>query len=87
MNKARQRPASGAQHPPAVTSEQRHEMISIAAYYRAERRGFAPGREVDDWCVAAATIDRLLEGGTDGVTLPTTSGRIGLRNALRLLID
>ena len=41
--------------------------IAEAAYYRAERRGFAPGQEVEDWLAAekeilersrAARIDR-----------------------------
>jgi DUF2934 family protein len=27
----------------------RHAMIAEAAYYRAERRGFAPGFELEDW--------------------------------------
>lgn len=26
-----------------------HEAIALAAYFRAERRGFAPGGEFDDW--------------------------------------
>lgn len=30
-----------------------HE-IAVAAYYKAERRGFAPGRELDDWLTAEA---------------------------------
>jgi hypothetical protein len=30
--------------------------IAEAAYYRAERRGFAPGNEVDDWLAAEADI-------------------------------
>jgi hypothetical protein len=35
-------------------------MICVAAYYRAERRGFAPGQEVTDWLAAQAEVDRLL---------------------------
>ena len=31
-------------------------LISEAAYYRAERRGFAPGGEVEDWLAAEAEI-------------------------------
>jgi hypothetical protein len=31
-------------------------MISEAAYYRAQRRGFAPGSELDDWLGAEAEI-------------------------------
>jgi hypothetical protein len=32
------------------------ELVSIAAYYRAERRGFAPGGEVEDWLVAEQEV-------------------------------
>lgn len=30
--------------------------IAVAAYYRAERRGFAPGHELEDWLAAEAEI-------------------------------
>lgn len=30
----------------------RHRWISVAAYYKAERRSFVPGRELDDWLAA-----------------------------------
>lgn len=30
----------------------RHQWISEAAYYKAEARRFAPGRELDDWLAA-----------------------------------
>jgi hypothetical protein len=33
-------------------------MTAEAAYYRAERRGFAPGRELDDWLAAETEIER-----------------------------
>ncbi|MEW5882587.1 MAG: DUF2934 domain-containing protein [Pseudomonadota bacterium] len=35
-------------------------MIAQAAYYRAQRRGFAPGGELQDWLEAEAEIDRSL---------------------------
>lgn len=35
---------------------EREQMIAEAAYYRAQRRGFAPGRELDDWLAAEAEI-------------------------------
>ena len=34
----------------------RNEWIRVAAYFRAEKRGFAPGREVDDWIEAEAEV-------------------------------
>lgn len=33
-------------------SQKRHEWISVAAYFKSEKRGFAPGRELDDWLEA-----------------------------------
>lgn len=41
----------------ALTSGERLEMIRQAAYYRAERRGFATGHEAEDWLAAEAEID------------------------------
>jgi hypothetical protein len=31
-------------------------MIAEAAYYRAQRRGFAPGHELEDWLQAEAEL-------------------------------
>ncbi|MEI6545324.1 MAG: DUF2934 domain-containing protein [Methylococcales bacterium] len=31
-------------------------MVSVNAYYRAEKRGFEPGHELDDWCKAESEI-------------------------------
>lgn len=45
----------------AVTGEARHAMIAEKAYLRAERRGFAPGREAEDWLAAEAEVDVLLK--------------------------
>ena len=45
---------------PPVEPEVREIMIAEAAYYIAERRGFEPGAEVDDWLEAEAAIDELL---------------------------
>lgn len=70
-----------------VSPEQRHEMVAVAAYLRAERRGFSPGREMEDWYEAAAAVDALLENMQ---TLGVTRGdyeRVGLRNALRLWVS
>jgi Protein of unknown function (DUF2934) len=38
----------------------RETMIQEAAYFRAERRGFAHGGELDDWLAAEAEIERTL---------------------------
>jgi hypothetical protein len=37
--------------------EARRRRIAERAYGRAERRGFAPGRELDDWLAAEAEED------------------------------
>ena len=42
-----------------LTPEERRRMIAEAAYYLAERRGFAPGAELDDWLEAERSIDRM----------------------------
>lgn len=43
-----------------ATPEERLHMIQEAAYYRAEKRNFAPGHEIDDWKDAEREIDELL---------------------------
>jgi hypothetical protein len=35
-------------------------MVRVAAYFRALRRGFAPGYEVADWLEAQAEVDEIL---------------------------
>lgn len=47
----------------SVSPERRFEMISEAAYFRAERRGFAPGAESRDWLESEAEIEELLAAG------------------------
>ena len=38
--------------------EDRTERIAVAAYYKAEKRGFKNGYETQDWLEAEATIDK-----------------------------
>jgi Protein of unknown function (DUF2934) len=45
---------------PFTGPEQRVALIAEAAYFRAERRGFAPGHEAEDWLAAEAEVDALL---------------------------
>jgi len=59
--RARARKAIAAAVSAAVTPEARHAMIAEKAYLRAERRGFTPGREAEDWLAAEAEVDALLE--------------------------
>ncbi|MGA7540566.1 MAG: DUF2934 domain-containing protein [Steroidobacteraceae bacterium] len=37
----------------------RHALIAEAAYYRAQRRGFAPGHDLEDWLEAEAELTRV----------------------------
>jgi hypothetical protein len=38
---------------------QRKAMIAEAAYYRAQKRGFPAGMELDDWLAAEKEIEEL----------------------------
>ncbi|MGE5154226.1 MAG: DUF2934 domain-containing protein [Bdellovibrio bacteriovorus] len=67
-----------------VTPAERHEMVAVAAYFRAEQRGFLPGHERQDWYEAAAIIDAMLEGMRKTGATRRDYERVGLRNALRL---
>ncbi len=43
----------------SIEPEAKWLMIAEAAYYCAEKRGFEPGHELDDWLEAEARIDVL----------------------------
>jgi hypothetical protein len=43
-----------------VTDGERYLLIAEAAYYRAERRGFAPGHELEDWLDAETEVGRMV---------------------------
>jgi hypothetical protein len=60
---ARQTPAEVRAEPPELwNDETRYEWIAENAYYRAERRGFLPGYETDDWLAAERDFEaHLLE--------------------------
>jgi hypothetical protein len=46
----------------------RDEMVRVAAYFRALRRGFAPGYEVADWLEAQVEVDEII--GTAAASRP-----------------
>jgi hypothetical protein len=50
----------------ALTREGRHTLIAEKAYLRAERRGFGPGHETEDWLAAEAEVDALLKVSLGG---------------------
>lgn len=43
-----------------VGPEKRAELIAEAAYLRAEKRGFLPGHELEDWLAAESEVDSKL---------------------------
>ncbi len=48
---------------PAVTEDERRGMIALSAYLRAERRGFSPDGQAEDWLAAEKEVDALLNSG------------------------
>jgi hypothetical protein len=50
-------PRTGARPANFDPSSSRDALIATAAYYRAERRGFAPDHETEDWLAAEREID------------------------------
>ncbi len=55
-------PREAARVPPSSASEAcpREQMIAEAAYFHAERRGFAPTNEMSDWLQAEVDIEALV---------------------------
>lgn len=48
---------------PANDAIPREQFIAVAAYFRAEQRGFAPGNEMSDWLDAEADMEKILGSG------------------------
>jgi len=46
-----------------IGAQDRYVMIAEAAYYRAEKRQFAPGDPLLDWLEAEAEVDQILSQG------------------------
>jgi hypothetical protein len=49
-----------------VGPEHRAALIAEAAFFRAEQRGFDPGREVEDWLAAESEVDARLMSAKSG---------------------
>ena len=63
VSKSRGKPGPARSNGETVLSEdQRRRMVAEAAYYRALRRGFAAGGEVEDWLAAEREINQHLRG-------------------------
>lgn len=54
-------PVSQEALPPVYSDEARESDIAIAAYYRAQARGFAPGYELQDWLAAEQDTNAILD--------------------------
>jgi len=73
------RPAAG----PAAGVGLAHLQIAECAYYRAEARGFAPGRELDDWLEAERSLlagqqaPRAASRNTQGTRRAAGRSRVG----------
>jgi hypothetical protein len=46
---------------PGTTPKSREARIAELAYFKAQRRGFEPGHEEEDWLAAEAEVDRRQE--------------------------
>ena len=57
-------PANTETTNPTMTADQRRSMIQMAAYLRAEKRGFKGGDPVKDWVDAEREVDATLTAGT-----------------------
>ncbi|MEK7835619.1 MAG: DUF2934 domain-containing protein [Pseudomonadota bacterium] len=58
---ARKRSAEPQPASAKTAPEQRQQLIAQAAYFIAERRGFAPGNELEDWLQAEAEIEAWMK--------------------------
>lgn len=45
---------------PSISAEERRRLVEKAAYFRAEKRGFTPGYELQDWIEAEVEVLRLI---------------------------
>jgi hypothetical protein len=45
----------------SVDPDIRRQLVAAEAYFRAERRGFAAGNELEDWVAAEAAVDMRLQ--------------------------
>jgi hypothetical protein len=53
-----------------INPGERHQMIALAAYYRAEQRGFMNGDPLQDWLEAEAEVAMRLRDVDAGKPIP-----------------
>ena len=49
-------PRSASNLSSGMSADETKRLIAEAAYYRAKQRGFAPGRELEDWIEAESEV-------------------------------
>jgi len=59
-------PAAAMRHESVMGPAARHAMIAEAAYFLAEKRGFAQGLEQEDWFAAEKLVDDVCGKGSTG---------------------
>src|SRR5664280_2783745 len=75
---------------PAPTSAQPvnlDAMIAVAAYYKAEKRGFYPGNDIRDWLEAKSEIIALVYGDMSVKNNPTCKPQHNYFNCINLNIN
>jgi PBP1b-binding outer membrane lipoprotein LpoB len=45
----------------SIDPDVRRQLVAAEAYFRAERRGFTAGNELDDWVAAEVVVDSRLQ--------------------------
>jgi len=80
-----------------VKAINRHLWISEAAYYRAQARGFEPGKELNDWLEAEIEYAKMLialyssileeDGAMTILNLQELAGFIGIHNPENMLSE
>ena len=55
---------------PASPIKPREQLIAELAYFKAQRRGFEPGHEEEDWLAAEAEVDAQLRPTSKGARAP-----------------
>jgi hypothetical protein len=68
----------------ASAAEARWQRTAIAAFYRAQARGFLPGKELEDWLEAEREVDAAEAAATEaGATAKPRGAASGLQDAGR----
>ena len=73
--------------PPTVQPINLDAMIAVAAYYKAEKRGFHPGNDIRDWLEAKSEIIALVYGDMSVKNNPTCKPQHNYFNCINLNIN